>query len=84
MLHETSFHIINMYSISGQNRAYSDTTNSRDGVNQCGFERTLKIYLSTYNLSPSPPAIALTYLTSLPSTQLFLSKLKDRLKELFH
>ena len=38
---------------------------------------------STYNLGPSPPAIVLKHLTSLPSTQLFLTfKLKDKLREL--
>ena len=37
---------------------------------RCGFWRSVK---STYNLGPSPPAIALKHLTSLPSTQLFLT-----------
>jgi hypothetical protein len=35
----------------------------------------------TYNLGPSPPAITLTYLTSL-STTILHSKLEDRLREL--
>jgi hypothetical protein len=34
---------------------------------------------STYNLGPFPPAIALTYLNSLPSMP--DSKLKDKLRE---
>jgi hypothetical protein len=54
MLHETSFHIINMYSISGQNRAYSDTTNSRDGVNQLWIRKNSKDlfeYLQSKSLS---------------------------------
>ena len=38
---------------------------------RCGFWRTLKICRSTYNLSPSHPAIALKHMTSLLSTQLF-------------
>jgi hypothetical protein len=51
MLHETSFHIINMYSISGQNRAYSDTTT---GVNQLWIRKNSKDlfeYLQSKSLS---------------------------------
>ena len=49
---------------------------------RCGFWRTLKICYTTYNLGPSPPAIVLKHLTSLPYTQLSLTKLKYRLKGL--
>jgi hypothetical protein len=44
-------------------QSYCDTSYSRSGVNQMWI----------YNLGPSPPAIASKYLTSLPSTQLFLT-----------
>ena len=50
---------------------------------RCGLWRTRKICWSTYNLGPSPPAIALKHLISLPFTRLFLTlKLKDKLREL--
>jgi hypothetical protein len=43
---------------------------------RCGFWRSVRVHTV-------PPAIALKYLTYLPSTQLFLTlKLKDRLREL--
>ena len=40
---------------------------------RCGSWKTLTICSSTYNQSPSPSTVALKHLTSLPSTQLFLT-----------
>jgi hypothetical protein len=77
MLHETSFQIINVYSISDQSdqiQSYCDTSYARDGVNQMWILKNSKDVLeSTYNIGPSPPAMALTHLNSLPSTQLLLT-----------
>ena len=68
MRHKTSFEIINMYSISVKTglQSYCDTSYSLGGVNQMWI-------LKKSNLGPSPPAIALKHLISLPSTQSFLT-----------
>jgi len=49
-------------------QSYCDTSYSRGGVNQMWILKNSK-----NNLGPSPPAIALKNLTSLPFTQLFLT-----------
>jgi len=48
-------------------QSHCDTSYSRGGVNQMWILKNSK------DLGPSPPAIALTYLTSLPFTRLFLT-----------
>jgi hypothetical protein len=71
LLYETSFQIINIYSITGQNQA-SVLLAIQDIVwHRCGFWTILIICSSTYNQGPSPcaRAIALTRLT-LHSSQL--------------
>ena len=52
-------------------QSYCDTSYSRGGVNQIWILNNSKDLLSTYNLGPSLPAIALKHVTSLHSTQLF-------------
>ena len=82
MLHETSFQIINMYSIVVKIglQSYSETSYSRGGVDQRWIlknSKDLLEYIQSRSLPPPPPppppAISLKHLTSLPSTQLFLT-----------
>jgi hypothetical protein len=52
---------------------------------KCIHLKYIESVKSTYNLGPSPPAIVLKHLTSLPSTLYTTiphSKLKDKLREL--
>jgi hypothetical protein len=46
---------------------------NNDYVYLCMHLDYIQSVKSTYNLGPSPPAIVLKHLTSLPSTQLFLT-----------
>ncbi len=86
MLHGNSFQIINMYSISCQNRvqSYCDTTYSKGGVNQMWILKNsndLLEYIQFRSLS-SCNSINIfdfsTLYTTIPH-----SKLKDKLRELF-
>ena len=54
-------------------QSYCDTSYSRGGVNQMWILKNSKDLLEYIQSSPSPPAIALKHLTSLPSTQRFLT-----------
>jgi hypothetical protein len=84
MLHETSFQIINMYSIGGQNghQSYCDTNYSRGGVNQMWIlkkSKDLLEYIQSRSLSScnSIKTFALSTLyTTIPH-----SKLKETLRE---
>ena len=69
MLQETSFQIINIYSaVKTVLQSFFDNSYSRGCVNQMWILQNSKDLLSTYEQGPSPPAIALKHLTSLPST----------------
>jgi hypothetical protein len=82
MLHETSFQIINMYSIGSQNWA-SELSYSRGGVNQMWILKTSKDlleYIQSRSLS-SCNSIK-TFVFSTLYTTIPHSKLKDKLREL--
>ena len=85
MLHKTSFQIINMYSICGQNRlkSYCDTSYSRGGVNQIWIVKNsnyLLEYIQSRSLSSCNSIKTFdfsTLYTTIPH-----SKRKDKLREL--
>jgi hypothetical protein len=82
MLHETSFQIINMYSIGSQNWA-SGLSYSRGGVNQMWIlknSKDLLEYIQSRSLS-SCNSIK-TFVFSTLYTTIPHSKLKDKLREL--
>ena len=87
MLHETSFQIINMHSIGGQNRAlqsYCDTSYSRGGVNQMWIlknSKDLLEYIQSRSVS-SCNSIKTFDFSTLYTTIRRHSKLKDKLREL--
>jgi hypothetical protein len=85
MLHETSFQIINLYSINGQNwkQSHCDTSYSRGGVNQMCIlknSKDLLEYIQSSSLS-SCNSIKIFDISTLYTT-IPHSKLKDRLREL--
>ena len=59
MLYETSFQIINIYSITGHNRASELLATQGVVCLRRGFWAILVICLSTYNQGPSPHASAI-------------------------
>ena len=83
--HETSFRIINMYSISSQKRvqSYCDTSYSRGGVNQMWIlknSKDLLEYIQSRSLSSCNSIKTFNFSTLY--TTIPHSKLKDKLREL--
>jgi hypothetical protein len=68
-----SFQIINMYSIKVGLQNYCDTSYWRCGVNQLLILKISKDLLEYIQFMSRSSAITLKQLTSLPSTQLFLT-----------